>query len=532
MNFDGTDNYTIQYNYMKDSEAGSFVLNHQASNNVFRYNVSEGIGDTQWMRNLGALDTHIYNNTVYLKPGQNVNFIYNGHTVDNQENPATNVWCHNNIFYSEGGTLTGDLINSIAGSSGIFISNNVYYGSFTDTPSEDGNPLYLDPQFEGPVGSGSVDGFLLLETSPYIKAGVVVPNNGGLDYWGNPVSITEFPSIGAHQPVGISAPMLIWEETFAGQTMTDPADKPAKNIAKQYNDLWIESNGGVTNGGDGARAILSTGGSGQSRDMYYILSGDSIGDGDYELTLDVDNIGNNGWLDVAVFDVYNGTGTSGDCVEYDFLGAQGATFGATMGPRPVASAPTATTNQLGSTLRIGGLADNDVPSVVGMHTIPFSYDGNGDLVLAFIAGANVSNEKSSYFDTLQIRKVNDRSAYGTWSNSYSLVYGPEGDDDVDGLNNLAEYGIGGNPTNGFVDGNLPTFGSGSAGLEYIYAYRTDDATLGYTLETTTNLISNVWTNSGYSVTGTNQAEGAFGFITNLIDAAESKRFIRLKIEQH
>jgi hypothetical protein len=327
INLDGCDGYTVQYNYLKDSDGGSFVLNHQANENVFRYNVVEGISEGNLLKNLGGLNTRLYNNTVYTHSGQIAGLVYNGYTIDTAQRPATNCWCYNNIIYSAGGTIDNDLINNAAGTAGISISNNVYYGSFTDTPSEDGNPLYLDPQFEGPVGSGSVDGFLLSKTSPYIEAGVVVPNNGGLDYWGNAVSVSNRPSIGAHQPTG-------------------------------------------------------------------------------------------------------------------------------------------------------------------------------------------------------------GSAYSTWSKNYSLVYGPEGDDDVDGLSNLAEYGFGGNPTNGFVDGNLPTFGSGSAGLEYIYAYRTDDATLGYTLETTTNLISNVWTNSGYTVTGTNEAEGVFGFITNLIDTAESKRFIRLKIDQH
>lgn len=198
MNFDGTEGYIIQYNYMKDSDAGSFVVNRTyGRDNVFRYNVSEGIRGQQWFRNLGNRNLSIYNNTVWLEPGQDIQFIWNT-SAEGVSDPSTNVWCHNNIFYSGGGTVTADLIDNTAGTVNINISNNVYYGTFTDTPSEDGNPLYADPVLAGPLGLGDVDGYRVVFGAPYITNGLPIAGNGGRDYWGN-VLPAGAPTLGAHE---------------------------------------------------------------------------------------------------------------------------------------------------------------------------------------------------------------------------------------------------------------------------------------------------------------------------------------------
>jgi hypothetical protein len=107
---------------------------------------------------------------------------------------------------------------------------------------------------------------------------------------------------------------------------------------------------------------------------------------------------------------------------------------------------------------------------------------------------------------------------------------PQVDFDNDGLINLYEYGLGGNPTNGFVDGEIPTFGTAAGMLEYIHAQRTDDASLSYYLELTGDLVFPGWTNAGYTVTGTNITVGTFDYVTNQIPTTDPKKFIRLIIE--
>ncbi|HKL21569.1 MAG TPA: glycosyl hydrolase family 28-related protein [Tichowtungia sp.] len=105
------------------------------------------------------------------------------------------------------------------------------------------------------------------------------------------------------------------------------------------------------------------------------------------------------------------------------------------------------------------------------------------------------------------------------------------DFDSDGVNNLAEYALGGNPTNALNQGTLPVFSKSASGFIYVHPQRSDDTALTYWVETCTNLMSGTWTNQGYRVTGTNVTGGALDFVTNDVDTVENEKFIRLKIGQ-
>jgi hypothetical protein len=61
--------------------------------------------------------------------------------------------------------------------------------------------------------------------------------------------------------------------------------------------------------------------------------------------------------------------------------------------------------------------------------------------------------------------------------------------------------------------------------------RSDDDSLICTVETSTNLMDGVWTNDGYTVTGTNVTGNTLNYVTNDVDTAENERFIRLNIGQ-
>ncbi|MBT8045842.1 MAG: hypothetical protein KJN67_01630, partial [Pontiella sp.] len=55
----------------------------------------------------------------------------------------------------------------------------------------------------------------------------------------------------------------------------------------------------------------------------------------------------------------------------------------------------------------------------------------------------------------------------------------------------------------------------------------------YYLELSDNLVSNVWTNAGYTVVGSGPFTNGFEAVTNRIDTDdEDRQFIRLKIEQN
>ncbi len=208
LNLDGCDDFIVQYNFFKSSDMGTFVVNHAAARNKFRYNISEDFNG-EWMRNLGGVDTEIYNNTAYVL-ASNVSsdgyFVYNGQAVDTNT-PATNTTVKNNLFVRQTNSSqeTGDLIFEHATTTGSVFSNNAFFGNFSDPVAEDSNPFTADPVLTNP-GSGTVDevnytfnadGYQLQNTSPYLTAGLIIANNGGLDFWGNSLPSTE-PSIGSH----------------------------------------------------------------------------------------------------------------------------------------------------------------------------------------------------------------------------------------------------------------------------------------------------------------------------------------------
>jgi hypothetical protein len=104
------------------------------------------------------------------------------------------------------------------------------------------------------------------------------------------------------------------------------------------------------------------------------------------------------------------------------------------------------------------------------------------------------------------------------------------DYDSDGIANLYEYGVGGSPTNAMDQGTAPTFTKVGGSFIYVHPERSDTDLLTYTVETTTNLISGTWTNTGYTVGGTLSGD-PLNMVSNTVSTVEDEKFIRLKIEK-
>ncbi len=121
--------------------------------------------------------------------------------------------------------------------------------------------------------------------------------------------------------------------------------------------------------------------------------------------------------------------------------------------------------------------------------------------------------------------------YGTWAHVHGLAGGPAGNDDGDRLNNLYEYGLGGDPTNMADTGILPTFGLDGGLFEYRYPRRTaPDSGLLYSLELADDLVAGIWRSSGYVETGVGMINAEFEAVTNAVPmAGKTNAFIRLKI---
>jgi hypothetical protein len=132
--------------------------------------------------------------------------------------------------------------------------------------------------------------------------------------------------------------------------------------------------------------------------------------------------------------------------------------------------------------------------------------------------------------------VGAAEGYELWVENFGLTAGVNDgladNPDGDALNNLYEYGLGGNPTNSADIGYVPTFGNDSGTMIYVHAQRSDDSLLSYYLETCDDLVTGTWANSGYSVTGTNVTGGTFDFVTNAVSTAADQTFVRLVIDNN
>ncbi|HMM04098.1 MULTISPECIES: right-handed parallel beta-helix repeat-containing protein [unclassified Dysgonomonas] len=187
----------VQYNYSHDNEGG-FMLFIDASNSsgsIVRYNISQNDKTRIFMVAGGVPpNMQIYNNTIYISEGLDTKIIE--HTWDEAGNINAPWIFKNNIIYNYG---SGEYM--VPGTGGIF-SNNIYWGNHPASEPKELNKITKDPMLESP-GSGkrgldSLSGYKPKKKSPAINAGAVIDHNGGLDFFGNKISVHDRPNIGAN----------------------------------------------------------------------------------------------------------------------------------------------------------------------------------------------------------------------------------------------------------------------------------------------------------------------------------------------
>ena len=150
-------------------------------------------------------------------------------------------------------------------------------------------------------------------------------------------------------------------------------------------------------------------------------------------------------------------------------------------------------------------------------------------------GVSSSNRNAPFIMNYKSFRVTDNSSgYDTWAETYggaNVIGASTNDYDSDGLDNLYEYGLGGDPTNRLNMGTLPVMEKSGDRFLYVHPQRSDDTSLVYTVETSTNLVSAAWLPVGYTIMGTNVTGGTVDFVTNDVNTIGDEKFIRLKIEQ-
>jgi len=204
----------FQYNYSHDNDGGFMLIcGKENSGTTIRYNISQN--DRARLFHFYDLidNVRIYNNVFYVAEGIDLHlFLW----TPGRSGWARNTLVYNNIFYvlgmgrnsygtgkkkiDDGAWLTRP---GFGGTDGTVFKKNVMYGNFKDVPKA-WLELREDPGLVAPGNGGqgrdSLDGYQLKPGSRCIGAGITVKNNGGRDFWGNAVSSTQAPSIGAHEP--------------------------------------------------------------------------------------------------------------------------------------------------------------------------------------------------------------------------------------------------------------------------------------------------------------------------------------------
>ncbi|NQX58441.1 fibronectin type III domain-containing protein [Paenibacillus qinlingensis] len=219
--------HIFQYNYTHDNAGGFFMDMGQLKGgiNILRYNISQNDKRDGWHSyTMNINDPGIYYNNVF----------YNDLGIGFQMKNNPNATYMNNVFY-----VTGPSPVTETYPTGPKFLSNAFYGKAAPAQGKNnvvGDPGFVDPG-KGVDGYNTVDGYKLKPDSPLIGAGTVVANNGGRDFWNNPI-YRGSPDIGA------------FEDSSTAINDTIAPVKPTAVAVKDYQDstvtlTWAASENGV-----------------------------------------------------------------------------------------------------------------------------------------------------------------------------------------------------------------------------------------------------------------------------------------------
>ena len=232
----GNENVVFQYNLSYGNEGGFAEILGDNINCGYRYNISINDGYREdpngtpwnkkgkifWVSNYcgsntvrcPSIGTFMYNNTVFVNDTLNPEIYFWPDVGD--------VHLYNNIVYvGENGQLIPTLIENEFNE--LHISHNLFYDSSRIDLDSDliSNALYGDPLLLNTsiLGEENPEAYQIYNSSPAYGNGFLVNgsndttdylhHNGGLDYFGNPVSHSIAPNIGAFNGTALADVLAI-----------------------------------------------------------------------------------------------------------------------------------------------------------------------------------------------------------------------------------------------------------------------------------------------------------------------------------
>jgi hypothetical protein len=188
----------FQYNYSHDNEGGFMLIcspgNSYNEDTIIRYNISQNDGNNTarvFHFGGGAKNTLVHNNTIYVGADQDLPLLL---FTEWDGGNAEGTKFFNNIFFVDGRVTYkwGDSRDTV-------FSNNVFFGRHGEIP-DDPHALTNRPPLIKPGSGGdgldTLDGYKLTGREG-AWPGQPVPDNGGRDFFGQPIPANEPPAIGA-----------------------------------------------------------------------------------------------------------------------------------------------------------------------------------------------------------------------------------------------------------------------------------------------------------------------------------------------
>jgi hypothetical protein len=204
-------NIVFQYNYSHDNPTG-FTQFFRQTNGTVRYNISQNDGTAFRLYDYPGAWTSdwlkIYNNTIWTGPGATK-------AVAESTNPTAtyNATFKNNVFINNGtGAYTA---------LGAQWDHNLFFGNHPSSEPPDAHKVTGDPLLAwggSATSRAGAAGYQLRTGSPALGAGAPISDNGGRDFWGNAVSPTGNPAIGAFNgtPTSVGIQMTSVDDSVQG----------------------------------------------------------------------------------------------------------------------------------------------------------------------------------------------------------------------------------------------------------------------------------------------------------------------------
>lgn len=204
----------------------------------------------------------------------------------------------------------------------------------------------------------------------------------------------------------------------------------------------------------------------------------------------------------------------------------------------ISTAGTGGTNSYILTIDGAIIKPSDVGVTLSGDTFEYYFDG-AERHIGILNNTPTDITKGAFYDDIYL-KVSKEITYENWAKENDLL-GSEAlrsaDLEPDGMNNLLEYALGGDPNFDDAATILPTSGSPDGlAFKYVFRRRVDAVLRGltYDLQYNTDLISSPWLSTeGTNETGYSTINSEFDMVTNSFDATGTPTlFLNLEITEN